>query len=891
MTTFTKRLASIAATAAGIFLLASCGNGNAPSELRCEYQEGYDILIDTQSPRLSWINNCQQTAYQILVATDKALLKEGEADLWDSGRTEGSESHLVKYSGNLMPSMEDCWWTVRIWDAEGKASRWAEPAHWTTGMFNDTDWQAEWIGASWQDDNGPVDDNAAPIFRKEFKVDGELACAKAFVCGLGWFEMAINGDKVGDDFFAPGLTDYTARPKLLVNPRIPLDPAVTSYRTLYLAYDVTDMLRKGDNAVSMLLGNGYFHEGCFNNYTIENYGYPRFILQMKLEYADGRTEYVCSDESWKEAHSPIVFNNLHRGEVYDANLEIPGWYTAGLDDSSLTNAVIKEAPQGRLTANMGPTDKVMETLKPVSFEKLEDGSWKADFGKVISGWVRFEGVNVSKGDTIKVKLLSEYPSDRCEYICAADGKVTTNPKFTWFVFREAVISGIGELDPSQIVAQAVNTNVKPNATFSCSNDLFCRIEQIWRQSQLDNMHAGVATDCPHRERLPYTGDGQIAMPMVLANFDVAAFYNKWIGDVKASQNPETGYVPNGSPWEPCCGGGPAWGAAICVMPWEFYNRYGDRELLKSCLQPMKDFVAYYDTWTIEDGTTAFHMTTPSGAQFYWYNLGDWSPAYQLPKDELVHTFFHWYCADITSKVCKVLGDEDGAASYSAKADRIRDAFNNVYYDPQTKSYGDFGSNVYALYMGVPADRLEDVRNTLREELMVKYNGHVNVGFVAHRFIYETLAMNGMNDVAWTLLNQKDFPSFGWWLEQGATTTWEAWNGQDSRNHPMFGGGLVWFYKMLAGVQTDPAEPGFKHIIIRPIPVKELGNAEYSTETPYGTLVSNVTVNGDKVTMSGRIPYGTHATIYVPKSTDAAILNPMDDNSYEIHEVGPGTYVF
>ena len=180
---------------------------------------------------------------------------------------------------------------------------------------------------------------------------------------------------------------------------------------------------------------------------------------------------------------------------------------------------------------------------------------------------------------------------------------------------------------------------------------------------------------------------------------------------------------------------------------------------------------------------------------------------------------------------------------------------------------------------------------LTRELMVKYNGHVNVGFVAHRFIYETLAMNGMNDVAWTLLNQKDFPSFGWWLEQGATTTWEAWNGQDSRNHPMFGGGLVWFYKMLAGVQTDPAEPGFKHIIIRPIPVKELGNAEYSTETPYGTLVSNVTVNGDKVTMSGRIPYGTHATIYVPKSTDAAILNPMDDNSYEIHEVGPGTYVF
>lgn len=891
MNKLTKRLASIAAFATGIFLLASCGGGNVPSALRCEYQEGDQILIDTQTPRLSWINRSAQTACQILVATDKALLKEGEADVWDSGRIEGGESHLVKYSGPQMVSMKDYWWTVRIWDGDGKASGWAKPAHWTTGMFDDGDWKAKWIGASWQDDNGPVDDNAAPMFRKEFKVDGDLVCAKAFVSAPGWFEMTLNGEKVGDDFFAPGLTDYTPRPKLLTNPRIPLDPAVTSYRTLYLAYDITGMLDKGDNAVSMLLGNGYFHEGCFNNYTIENYGYPRFILQMKLEYADGRTEYVCSDESWKEAHSPLVFNNLYRGEVYDANLENPAWYTAGFDDSAFSNAVLKEAPQGRLTANMGPTDKVMETLKPVSLERLEDGSWKADFGKVISGWVRFEGADVRKGDTVRVKLLSEYPSDRCDYICAADGKLTTNPKFTWFVFREAIIQGISELEASQIVAQAVNTNVRPNSTFNCSNDLFCQIEKIWRQSQLDNMHAGVATDCPHRERLPYTGDGQIAMPMVLANFDVASFYNKWIGDVKASQNPETGYVPNGAPWEPCCGGGPAWGAAICVMPWEFYNRYGDRELLESCLQPMKDFVAYYDTWTIEDGTTAFHKATPAGDQFYWYNLGDWSPAYELPKDELVHTFFHWLCADLTSKTCKVLGDEAGASEYAAKADRIREAFNNVFYNPQTKSYGDYGSNVYALYMGVPQERLEDVRNTLREELMVKYNGHVNVGFVAHRFIYETLALNGMNDVAWTLLNQKDFPSFGWWLEQGATTTWEAWNGEYSRNHPMFGGGLVWFYKMLAGVQTDPAEPGYKHIIIRPIPVKELENAEYTTETPYGTLVSSVSVKGDKVSMSGRIPYGTRATIYVPKSADAAILNPLDDNSYEIHEVGPGTFVF
>ena len=784
----------LAAMFIGITLgLCGCGAATAPESLRCEYQEGDDIVIDTQAPRLSWINNTTQTAWQVLVATDRNALKEGKADIWDSGKTVGAESHLVAYSGPAMESMKDYWWTVRIWDGKDKVSAWARPARWTTGMFSESDWRAKWIGASWQDDSVPEADNSAPIFRKEFTVREGLVRAKAFVCGLGWFEMSINGGKVGDDYFVPGLTDYTARPALLTNPRIPLEPEVTAYRTLYLAYDITDMLGKGANAVSMLLGSGYFHEGLFNNNTIANYGYPRFILQMALEYSDGAIEYVCSDTTWKEAHSPVVFSNLYQGEVYDANFEIPGWNKPGLDDSSLSHAVLKEAPQGRLTANMGPTDKVLETLKPVSFERLEDGTFKIDFGKVISGWVKLDGVNVRKGDTLRVNHLSEYPAGRCEYVCASDGKVTTSPRFTWYVFREAIVSGMENLDVSQVVA--------------------------------------------------------------------------------------------------CCGGGPAWGAAICVMPWEFYNSYGDKTLLADCLQPMKDFVRYYDTWRAEDGTSSFHKPTPQGAPLYWYNLGDWAPAFGLPQDELVHTFFYWLCADITSKAAKVLGDEAGAAAYSAKAEGIRDAFNKRFYDPETKSYGDFGSNVYALYMGVPRERLEDVRATLRDELMVKYNGHVNVGFVAHRFLYETLALNGMNDVAWTLLNQKDFPSFGWWLEQGATTTWEQWNGNDSRNHPMFGGGLVWFYRMLAGVRTDPEEPGYKHIIIRPVPVRELGEVSYTTATPYGTLVSKVTVDGDKVRMEGRIPFGTHATVYVPKNTDAAILDPQDDSSYEIHSIGPGAYSF
>lgn len=876
-------------------LMSSCtaaqSGTDAPVSLRCEHQKGDEVLLDIQNPRLSWINSVEQSAYQILVATSEKALTEEAADVWNSGKVESNESHLVEYSGAAMDSMEDYWWKVRVWDCDGNATDWSEPAHWTTGMFHESDWEAKWIGASWQNDADSAADLSAPMFRKEFQVKKGLVDAKAFVCGLGWFEMDINGAKVGDDYFVPGLTDYTERPGLITNTRIPLEPEVTAYRTLYLSYDITPMLKKGANAVSMVLGNGYFHEGLFNENKIANYGYPRLICQIKLEYADGTTEMVCSDETWKEGHSPVVFSNLYQGEVYDANLEVAGWDRPGLDDTAFGPAALKEAPMGKLTANMGPTDKVIETLKPVSFEKQEDGTWKIDFGKVISGWVRFSGVTGKKGQTLSVNHLSEYPAGKCEYIFAADGKVDFAPRFTWYVFREAVVSGIDDLKAENVVAEMVNTKLEVNSTFESSDTLFMDIERIWRQSQNDNMHAAVATDCPHRERLPYTGDGEIAMGMVLDNFDASSFYNKWLGDVKNSQHPETGYVPNGAPWEPCCGGGTAWGAAICQMPWDFYLRYGDRQMLESCFEPMKGYVRYMNSWMVKDGTISVERKTPDGRSFYWYNLGDWAPAFQIPKDALVHTFYGWLCADITAKTAEVLGDEAAAAEYSAMADAIRDAFNKVYYNPEEKSYGDFGSNVYALCMGVPEDRLEDVRATLRDELMVKYNGHVNVGFVANKFIYETLSLNGMGDVAFTLMNQRDFPSFGWWLEQGATTTWEQWNGNDSRNHPMFGGGLTWFYHILAGVSADPMEPGFKHSIIRPIPVKGLDNVSWSTETPYGTLVSKVITDGDSVRMEVTVPHGTYATVYVPKSVSAAAATPWDDNCYDFHEVGPGTYSF
>ena len=466
------------------------------------------------------------------------------------------------------------------------------------------------------------------------------------------------------------------------------------------------------------------------------------------------------------------------------------------------------------------------------------------------------------------------------------------PRFDWFNFREAIISGISSLSPSDIVAEAVNSDVPVNSTFDCSNPLFVKINDIFRRSQMNNMHSGVASDCPHRERLPYTGDGQIAMNTVLSNFDASSFYNKWLEDIRGSQNPVTGHVPNGAPWEPYCGGGPAWGAAICIMPLEFYLAYGDRSVLERNLESMKQYVSWFGGWKRDDGTILVEMKRPGEDKPYkWYNLGDWAPSFETPDPALVHTFYYWLCASNVSKVAGILGQRDAQFQYAMLCDEIEEAFHKVFYDEDQESYGDYGSNVYALYMGVPGDRYREVKATLRRELKFNYKNHLNTGMLATRFLFEVLSQNGLGDIAYDIMNQRDFPSYGWWIEQGATTTWEHWNGKASHDHPMMGGGLTWFYKILAGVDTDPLKPGFRHVIIRPIPVNALQRVSYSTQTPYGKVSSTVTHDGSNVHITAEIPEGATATIYVPRNLAAASSNPMDESSYVTHEVGSGTWTF
>ena len=861
-----------------------------PTQLTCEYLKNWP-LVDVPHPRLAWINIAesgergqQQTAFQIRVATSASALEN--PDMWDSGKVKSDQSTRVEYNGKTLMSRQDCWWQVRVWDRNNKVSEWSEPVMWRMGLLQATDWKAEWIGAPWQGEEALSKQGntnttlaqlppPAPLFRKEFVIQKKIAKAVAFVTGLGYFELYVNGEKVGDDVLVPNQTNYGKRPGL-IDAGLPLKDDFREYRVMYLAYDVTKMLRNGPNVLGSILGNGFYNP---SKSWAEGYGSPRFLGQIHIAYTDGTEDVIVSDQTWKASKSAILMDMVYYGEHYDARLEQPGWSSPGFDDSKWEPVAKRKAPEGKLVTQTSEPDKVTLRIPPRSIEKTAEGNYKVDFGVEISGRLRLNDISGPAGQKIEIKYLCNTYSGDNSYICKGGGSESYASRFNWFVFSAVEITNWpGELKPENLSAEAVNTSIEESAKFETSNSLFNDINKAWERSQLDNMHGGIASDCPHRERSGYTGDGQVACVTVMHNFAAQSFYHKWIQDMLGAQNEETGYVPNGAPWQPGCGGGVAWGAAIVIMPWEFYLHYGDLDMLADNYEGMKGYIRYMESWVDQDGIMFSQRKGNDGKPLQWFNLGEWVAPGKTVPDNMVHTFYFWRCADLTAKTARALHKTGEANQYAELAEKTRQAFHKKFFDAQNGTYGSGGGNIFALKMGVPADQYPLVVSALKSDIKAN-DGHLDTGIFGTQFFFEVLSENGMHDLAYEALNKRTMPSFGYGLAQGATTTWEQWNGENSQNHPMFGGGLVWFYRKLAGMNADPDQPGYRHIIFKPQPVADLQYVTYSTNTSYGEAGIIWKNKDGKFLMDITVPVGSKATVFVPSGD----IKSLKESSHPIKQ--------
>ncbi len=780
-------------------------------------------------------------------------MESGGTVTWDSGRIASAQSVHVPYAGRALASRQRCSWKVRVWDDHDTPSGWSEASSFEMGLLQAADWRAQWVGAPDAESDSAIQTAPSPWFRRSFQLTSRPGAARAYVCGLGFFELYLNGRKVGEDVLAPAQTDYDRRRVRRV--LYPFDDQ-TAKRVSYLTYDVTEYLRAGENVAGVVLGDGWYNQRDRVEEGWLWYGSPRMIVQIE---GDGGAPIVASDGRWKVTTAgPILHSSLFVGEQYDARLEMPGWSAAGFDDSAWTKAVVVRAPSGKLCAQVAPVDRVVETVKGLE-GKLDSGGFTFDAGRNLAGWARVR-LSGPRGRKVTLRFREDSGRDygqRDSYVLKGEGKESWEPRFTWHGFRYVDVAGVEEAPELEV--RGVHTAVEPAGRFECSNPLFNQIHETFVRTQLANMHCGVTSDCPHRERLGYTGDGQVAAQAAIYALDMARFFSKWTDDIADARNHKTGFVPHTAPFEGG-GGGPPWGSAMVLMPWYQYLYYGDRLALERHYEAMRAWVDYLGTRTDSQGIVV--KEEPGG----WF-LGDWCPPKKIAiPPEFVSTCHYGHCADLVGRAAAALGRTTDAEAMAGLVRRTSAALHTRFFDAGRRQYvdGRQGANFFPLAFGlVPRDAEETVFARAVEIVERENHEHFDTGFVGTPLVLDVLTARGRTDLAYRLMNQRDLPSFGHMLASGATTLWETWDGKSSRMHPMFGGACRWFWQALAGITPDAERPGFEVIHVEPRPVEDLQWVRAEYRTLRGVVGVDWSRSASRFQMKLRVPANTEAAVRLP----------------------------
>jgi len=846
-------------------------------ELRCEYLKN-PLGLDVLQPRLSWFDTSteraqRQTAYQILVAGNRESLQADKGDLWDTGKVDSDETVNIPYAGKPLQSYQHCYWKVRVWDEHGKVSTWSEPACWSMGILDRSLWQGKWLSYEKLPNTPPEEQKAksivekfqkripGPLFRKVFDVTKQVQSASVYICGLGYYELHLNGGKVGDHV---------------------LDPAFTNYdkRDLYVTYDVTDSLVSGQNALGVMLGNGWLNvptEAAWDFNTASWRARPMLLLQLRIVYKDGSTKIIASDDSWKAVYGPVVQDAIREGEHYDARREQPGWDKPGFNDASWDKPQIVTGPKGVLHGQIMPPIKVIQTITPVSLTQPKPGVFIYDLGQNIPGWAQIK-VSGPAGQKITLRYGERlYPDGTLDqeqihlhvkdegfqtdsYVLRGAGVEVWEPRFVYHGFQYVEVTGFpGKPTIDSLRGQVVHTSFQQAGYFSCSNELLNKIQQMTLWSYRGNYH-GYPTDCPHREKNGWMGDAHLATELGMYNFQNRASYTKWMNDLWDEQR-ETGELPGIVPtpsWGYKWGNGPAWDSAYVLIPWYLYQYCGDTRILARHYDRFKRYVDYLT------GKAKDHIVS--------IGLGDWMPAKTKTPEAVTSTGYYYVDTVIVTKIARLLGKTEDAEKYGALAEEIRKAFNKTFY----KGNGIYANDSQtalscALFQGLvdPQERVKVVDQLVANVKQQDY--HIDTGILGSKYLLNSLADNGRIDVAYRIAVGDTFPGYGVWARQGATTLFEDWPGAKSLNHIVFGDIGAWFYKYLAGIQVDPTQPGFKNIIIKPEPVGDLTWVRAEYESVRGRIRSAWRIEDKKFVLDVTVPANCTATVYIPAQKAGSVL--------------------
>lgn len=864
-----------------------------PIHLQCEHLTN-PLGIDAIMPRLSWqLSNAKQeslqTAFQIEVSVDTTSLLKSNALVWNTGKVKSDEI-LVSYNGKQLQAFTKYYWRVKVWDEKNKMKV-SQIQSFETAMLQANDWKGNWIT-----DSNDKNYKPAPYFRKEIIANKEIKSARAYISAAGLYEFYINGEKIGDRLLDPMFTRFDVR-------------------NLYATYDITAAVKKGENTFGVLLGNGWFNHQSTAVWHFDKTIWrdrPRFILNIKITYSDNTSEIISTDKTWKTTDSPVIFNSIYTGEHYDARKELMNWNKPNYNERGWKNALIVKAPSSRLEAQQLQPIRVVAAIKPVKVDKRNDTLYVFKFPKNTAGITKLSIKNAPSGTVFRMKHaerlykngmvdmsnidLHYRPTDNADpfqtdiYIANGNGTETFSPKFNYkgFQYVEVTTSIPFDLNISNLLMLEMHSDVPVVGTIKSDNETVNKIWEATNNSYLSNLF-GYPTDCPQREKNGWTGDAHIAVETGLYNFDAITVYEKWLADHQDEQQPDgtiSNIIPNPGKFGYEFATGPDWTSSVAIIPWNIYMFYGDSHLLSKMYPNIKKYVDLIDN------------RYPTGITDW--GLGDWVPVKTTSSKALTSSMYYYEDALILAKTAKLFNKKDDAEHYFNLAKKIKNAINDTFFDKEKAIYCDGTQTELAgpLYWGlVPEEFRQKVADNLYKKVE-QSNFHLDVGLLGTKALLNALSENGYADAAYKIASQETFPSWGYWIKNGATSLYENWpldveKNDASMNHIMFGEIGAWMYKGLGGIFPDEKAPGFKHIILKPNFVKGLNYFESKHNSPYGTIISSWKRKNGEIEYNITVPPNSKASLYLEKSDEITFkhkgIKILNDNTSKIVQLVSGSF--